>query len=358
MGALLKKPNLAPLLLKWYDKHDRPFPWRETNDPYKIWLSEIMLQQTQVKTVIPYYNRWISRYPNIKSVADADIDSLLKNWEGLGYYARVRNFHNASKVVIKQYPGSVPDNRKMLLSLPGIGEYIAGAIMSIAFNKPIAAVDANALRVFSRLYTIDGTLRVRTKEVSNILSDLICHHRPGDFNQAIMDLGREVCKPKNPSCSICPLEQYCYAAVNNVVDKYPPVPAPRKKPHYNVATGIIWNKNKILISKRRDSGLLGGLWEFPGGKIKDGETPKQCVIREVSEELGICIRPRGLLKQISHAYSHFSITLDAYNCDYIDGVPRAIACADWRWISPEQIVDLPFPKANHKLFDCIYTKSK
>ena len=349
-----KRPDIVPLLLKWYDENVRSFPWRQTNDPYKIWLSEIMLQQTQVKTVIPYYNRWVAVFPNIKSVAVANTDSLLKMWEGLGYYARVRNFHSACKIIINKYSGEVPDSTKLLLTLPGVGPYIAGAIMSIAFNGPIPAIDSNALRVVSRLNTISGSLLVCKKRITRELSDIICNLRPGDFNQAIMDLGREICTSKNPSCNACPLEDNCSAAVNNNVDKYPAMRRSNNKPHYRVAAGIIWKNNKILVSKRKESGLLGGLWEFPGGKIKDGETAVKCIIREVQEELGVCVRPATFIKQIKHAYSHFSITLDAYHCDFINGIPQALGCEDWRWIFPEQIADLPFPKANHKLFDKIY----
>ena len=353
MCALAKSYVWAPLLLKWYDEHVRPFPWRKTNDPYKIWLSEIMLQQTQVKTVVPFYNRWVAKYPTIKSVAEANMDSLLKMWEGLGYYARVRNFHSACIAVMGRFGGRVPDNYQDFQSLPGVGPYVAGAVMSIAYNLPIPAVDGNAYRVVSRIKSINLPFNSCKNELVEFLSDHISLNRPGDFNQAIMDVGREVCTPKNPSCDICPIRTNCCAFVNNTVDKYPFRAARQKKPHYMVVVGVVRKGNKILISKRKENGLLGGLWEFPGGKIQKGEDAKKCVIRKVNEKVGVCVRPGRLLKQIKHAYSHFSITLDAYHCDYVGGSPGALGCDNWQWILPQQIADLPFSKVNHKLFDQI-----
>ena len=350
----MTKSFVADKLLAWYDAHLHSFPWRGINDPYKTWLSEVMLQQSRVQTVIPYYNRWVDMFPNIRSVAKAKVGSLLKMWEGLGYYARVRNFHLACKTVMNKYSGEVPNNSDLLSTLSGVGPYISGAIMSIAFNYPIPAVDSNAMRVVSRLSAIAGSASSSKKKVAMVLSSLICNVRPGDFNQAIMDLGREICTPKHPACNVCPLSGFCTAAVNNTVDKYPVKAKSREKSHYRVAVGIIWNNNDILISRRREKGLLGGLWEFPGGKIIDGETATKCIVREVREKLGVQVRPGAFLKQIKHTYSHLSITLDAYHCDYIDGAPRAFGCSDWRWIKPEQISSFPFPMANHKLFDQVH----
>ena len=342
-----------PLLLKWYDANVHPFPWRSTRNPYQIWLSEIMLQQTQVNTVVPFYNRWVAKYPTIKLVAEANMDSLLKMWEGLGYYARVRNFHSACIAVTDRFGGRVPDNYQDFQSLPGVGPYVAGAVMSIAYNLPIPAVDGNAYRVVSRIKSINLPFNSCKNELVAFLSDHISLNRSGDFNQAIMDVGRELCTPKNPSCGICPIQKHCCAFVYNSVDKYPFRAKRKKKPHHLVAVGVVWKRNKILISKRKANGLLGGLWEFPGGKIKNGEDAKTCVIRKINEKLGAHVKPRRLLKQIKHAYSHFTITLNAYQCDYVSGLPRALKCDDWKWILPQQIADLPFSKANHKLFDQI-----
>ena len=344
-------------LLKWYNSKDYNFPWRNCQDPYKTWLSEIMLQQTQVKIVIPYFNRWIQIFPNLNSVASAHSESILKQWEGLGYYARARNFYKACKIVNDVHMGEIPKDYSTFLMLPGVGPYIAGAVLSIAFNNPIPAVDSNAHRVVSRLYEIPGVFNKSKGEIKDVLSSVISKKNPGDFNQALMDLGREICIPTQPKCNICPVVNYCNAHINNSINSYPSKIQSKKKPHYNIGVGIIWNKGKILIAKRKENGFLGGLWEFPGGKLEKGENITQWIIREVNEELGIQVQPTSLLKQIKHTYSHFSITMDAYNCDYLHGTPHAIGCDKWQWIWPKDILKLPFPKANHKLFDQLIEKS-
>jgi len=340
-------------LLAWYDKRSLNLPWRNCNDPYKIYLSEVMLQQTQVKIVLPYYQRWINKYPTVQSVANANQEQILKQWEGLGYYGRARNFHKSCQIIAIQFNGDIPAFPEEFSKLPGVGPYILAAVMSIAFHHPLPAIDTNAIRVSSRLKMVKLSSPADSKAIHRYLSDNIPFNRPGDFNQAIMDLGREICKSKNPACSLCPVSKFCKALVNNFVDKYPIKIKPAKKPHYNIAVGVIWNKGQILISKRRENGLLGGLWEFPGGKIEKGEDAQKCIVREVKEELGVLVQPASFLKQIKHAYTHFSITMNAYHCDYLQGTPRAIGCDNWKWITPEEIRLFPFPKANHKLFDKI-----
>ena len=340
-------------LLDWYHHTDYDFPWRHSNDPYAIWLSEVMLQQTRISTVLPYYQRWISTLPNLRSVADTHIDDILKLWEGLGYYHRARNFHRACQIIIQEYRGKIPPDHSEFSKLPGVGPYIAAAVMSIAFNIPLPAIDGNAVRVVSRLNAINTHYPQSKKQIISLLNEIITPDDPGGFNQAIMDLGREICTSSNPSCNICPVSLYCISYVNNIVDKYPLKVQKSSRPHYYVAVGIILNNNQILISKRRESGLLGGLWEFPGGKIKINESGSDCVIREVQEELNVSVVPKSHLKQIQHAYSHFSITMDAYLCQYRCGRPKALRCADFRWVYPHEIQKLAFPSANHKLFDSI-----
>ena len=221
MDVLSNKSDFMPLLLKWYDANVRPFPWRSTSNPYRVWLSEIMLQQTQVKTVIPFYGRWVTKFPTIKSVAKTNMGSLLKMWEGLGYYARVRNFHYACIEVMKRFGGRVPDNYQDFQSLPGVGPYISGAVMSMAYNLPFPAVDCNAYRVVSRIKSINLPFNSCKNEIVGFLSNHISLKRPGDFNQAIMDLGREICTPISPSCDICPVRNNCCAFVSNTVNQYP-----------------------------------------------------------------------------------------------------------------------------------------
>jgi len=345
-------------LLAWYDGRSLALPWRNCNDPYKIYLSEVMLQQTQVKTVLPYYKKWINKYPTVQSVANAAQEQILKQWEGLGYYARARNFHKSCQIIVLKFGGDIPAFPEKFAKLPGVGPYISAAVMSIAFQYPVPAVDTNAIRVSTRLKMVGPPSPANSKAIHRYLSNNIAIKRPGDFNQAIMDLGREICKSDNPKCTACPVSKFCNALVNNFVDKYPVKTKPNKKPHYNIAVGIVWNKGKILISKRRERGLLGGLWEFPGGKIEAGEGAENCIIREIKEELGVHVKPATFLKQIKHAYTHFSITMDAYNCAFLHGCPQPLGCDDWRWIRPDQIKTLPFPKANHKLFDKIIVEGR
>ena len=286
-------------------------------------------------------------------MANANQEQILKQWEGLGYYGRARNFHKSCQIIAMQFDGDIPALPEEFSKLPGVGPYISAAVMSIAFHHPLPAVDTNAIRVAARLKMVAFSSPADSKIIHRYLSDNIALKRPGDFNQAIMDLGREICKSDNPKCTICPVSKFCKALVNNFVDKYPIKIKPSKKPHYNIAVGIVWNKGQILISKRRENGLLGGLWEFPGGKIEGGEKAENCIIREIKEELGVCVKPTTFLKQIKHAYTHFSITMVAYNCDFLHGYPKPLGCDDWRWIKPGGIKALPFPKANHKLFDKI-----
>ena len=351
-----KYSEFASPLLAWYDGSRRNFPWRDCNNPYKIYLSQVMLQQTQVSTVLPYYKNWIQKFPTIQSVARTTQEQILKQWEGLGYYSRARNFHKSCQIIADTFNGIIPSDPHEFSKLPGVGPYISAAVMSIAFHQPLPAVDANAIRVAARIEMVDLPYPKNSKILYKFLENNIHPERPGDFNQAIMDLGREICTANKPKCNVCPLSNFCKALVNNSVDNFPIKIKPCKKPHYDIAVGIIWNKGQILISKRRENGLLGGLWEFPGGKIEKGENAQECIIREIKEELGVQVQPTSFLKQIKHAYTHFSITMDAYHCDYLSGSPKALGCENWKWINPEDIKLLPFPKANHKLFDKLFIK--
>ena len=347
------KSQLLSKLLIWYYNQSKEYPWRLSTDPYAIWLSEVMLQQTRVDTAIPYYHRWLQSFPNVQSVANTSIDHILKTWEGLGYYNRAKNFHKSCQIIIKDYGGSIPQDLSSFKKLPGVGDYIAAAVMSIAFNMEIPTMDVNAIRVISRLFSIGGPITQAKKKIIKKLSVLIDSKCPGDFNQAIMDLGREICTFANPNCNLCPMKNYCLSYVNSAVNNYPLLPKKRIKPNYNVSIGVIWKNGKILVSKRMPNKLLGGLWEFPGGKVKKGETSKECLAREVLEELDISIKINSFIKTIKHSYSHFSITMDAYHCAMLGGSPRAIQCASYRWISPLALDTLAFPSSSHKLFNDI-----
>ncbi len=332
-------------------------PWRGEVDVYKIWLSEVMLQQTQVETVKPYYKRWLIKFPNIKSVAEATEEEVLKLWEGLGYYARVRNFKSACEWIQNQNNGEIPTSSDAFRNLKGVGDYIHAAVRSIAYNEVIPVIDGNVKRVVARLLEIDTPPSKSLHIIKQFLINEISHKSPGDFNQAIMDLGSTVCKPKNPKCNDCNISGFCNSYKNNTVDNYPLSEKKRAIPHHKIAVGIIWKENEILISKRHSNVMLGGLWEFPGGKIKKNETATNCVKREIKEELNVTVSVGKKIQTIKHAYTHFTIELTAYHCQYENGEPKTLDCADFKWIPTTEIASLPFPKANHKIFNKIPEKN-
>ncbi|MBN1317487.1 MAG: A/G-specific adenine glycosylase, partial [Anaerolineales bacterium] len=271
------EPELvAGRMLAWWDAGHDSFPWRETTDPYAIWVSEVMLQQTQVATVIPYFERWMERFPTVESLAGATLEAVLKQWEGLGYYSRARNLLRAAQQVIEEYGGRLPANLKELIGLAGIGRYTAGAIASIAFGQPAAVLDGNVIRVLARLFDLDKdvTQAATRRRLEALAGLLVPSERPGDYNQAMMELGRKVCRPVQPICGNCPLKLECLSKAHGTqLDR--PVRPPRKRtPHFDVTAGVIWQEGsgvndgprRVLIAQRRVDDMLGGLWEFPGGK--------------------------------------------------------------------------------------------
>jgi len=341
--------NFSKLLLNWYQKKNFQFPWRDTNDPYKIWISEIMLQQTQVSTVINYYNKWIEEYPTINQLSKSSIDDLLKMWEGLGYYQRVHNIHETSCYIAKYFNGKIPNTYNELIKCKGIGDYTASAILSIAFSKKYPSIDGNIKRIMSRVNLIKGT-----KKIDKISKDYLYHSmnnvNPGDINQAMMDVGREICKPSNPDCIRCPINIYCQAYLTNQINLYPVKKIKKIIPSYNVVVGIIWHKNKFLISKRKSTGHLAGLWELPGGKKEEKENSINCLNREIYEELNIKVRVDGKIGTIKHKYSHFNINMTAYNCYYDSKEIKSFEAQEIKWITSNVINKIAFPKATLKIF--------
>lgn len=351
---VMKIPHTAGIrnaLLAWWDTGRRDLPWRRTKDPYAIWLSEIMLQQTRIDTVIPYYHRFLKKLPTVQKLARANIDTILKLWEGLGYYTRARNLHKAAKVIVKEYGGQFPREVKELMKLPGIGRYTAGAIASIAFGVPAPLVDGNVIRVLCRIYCIkeDPTKTKIKNKIWRLAEDLVCTKRPGDLNQSMMELGARICKPTSPDCPACPVKQNCLARKQNLQDDLPRLPKAKKLPEYTIAVGIVFKDNKVLIDKRKPEGLLGGLWEFPGGKKKKSETLKQAVTREVREEVGIEVNVGHRLMIVRHAYSHFKIVLHAYLCEYKSGTAVPLGCDAVKWVTVRQLPRYAFPAANQKI---------
>ncbi len=342
-------------LLTWFNAHQREMPWRSNPLPYWVWVSEIMLQQTQVATVIPYFNRFIAQFPTVEILAAANQQTVLKAWEGLGYYSRARNLHKAAQIVCNDHQGQLPDTYEGLQKIPGIGPYVGAAIASIAFSQPVPVVDGNVLRVFSRFWGIETDI---TKPQARVvifsrLSPVIQAKTASNFNQAIMELGALICTPKSPNCTQCPLSFECIAFQTNRTTELPVKAKKAATPHYDIAVAVIWKDGKILIGKRKPDQLLGGMWEFPGGKQKPNESLAQTAEREATEETGLEIRVKDGFITVNHAYTHFKITLTAFNCEYFAGLASNKTTDEVRWVDPEELNDYPFPKANKKVVEAI-----
>ncbi|MBW4658905.1 MAG: A/G-specific adenine glycosylase [Drouetiella hepatica Uher 2000/2452] len=343
-------------LLSWYRASGRTLPWRQTQDPYAIWVSEIMLQQTQVKTVMPYYERWLQAFPTIADLAAADQQQVLKVWQGLGYYARARNLHRAAQAIVQEFKGEFPVNLSDVLSLPGIGRTTAGGILSAAFNQPLPILDGNVKRVLARLTALTLPPSKALNALWQLSTELLDSQNPHDFNQALMDLGATVCTPKNPSCPICPWQSHCQAFHLNQQTQIPMSENRSPLAHKQIGVAVIWNQERqILIDRRRQEGLLGGLWEFPGGKIEPGETVEDCIKREIREELGIEIAVGDRLMTLDHAYTHFRVTLNVHHCQYLSGEPQAIECDEVRWVTLAELDQFPFPAANVQIIEALKT---
>ncbi|HEY9621351.1 MAG TPA: A/G-specific adenine glycosylase [Crinalium sp.] len=348
VNALRKK------LLSWYAECGRDLPWRRSRNPYHIWISEIMLQQTQVKTVIPYYTRWLTLFPAVEALAAADQQQVLKAWEGLGYYARARNLHRAAQAIAHDYSGIFPSDLLSVLALPGIGRTTAGGILSAAFDLPVPILDGNVKRVLARLTALQIPPNRALEQLWQVSSSLLDPQHPRDFNQALMDLGATVCTPKNPACLLCPWNHSCQAYTLTMQNELPVSESRAPLPHKLIGVAVIWDDNgQILIDRRRQEGLLGGLWEFPGGKIEPGETVEECIAREIQEELGIEVKVGDRLITIDHAYSHFRVTLNVHHCYHVSGEPQPIECDEVRWVTLDEINDYPFPKANGQIIEAL-----
>lgn len=351
-------------LLNWYKKHKRDLPWRNTRDPYRIWLSEILLQQTRVEAVIPYYEKFLARYPDVFALANAPLDDVLKTWEGAGYYARARNLHRAAQIVAEKYHGEFPKEIREIRDLPGIGRYTAGAIASIAFDADEPVVDGNVVRVLCRYFGIreDPKASATQERLWSIATGVLPKGRAGDFNQALMELGATICLPKNPRCLLCPVQQACLARADGLQNVLPVKRAKQELPHKIIVAGVIYKRGarsasaKILIQQRLNQGLLGGLWEFPGGKVEAGETLPQCVARECREELGIDVHVGEKIIAVDHAFSHFSITLHAFHCEYISGRVRISSAQRFKWVKPGELEQYAFPAANKKIIAALLTR--
>lgn len=334
-------------LKAWYSAHHRKLPWRQTKDPYKVLVSEIMLQQTTVRSVIPYYNRWMTHFPDMASLSNAPLQKVLKAWQGLGYYRRAKNLHQAAKILVASYGGEIPASYDELISLPGLGPYTTAAVLSIAYDEPYLTVDANVRRVVMRLLALSRKANSSIdKQIHRLFSPYIPQTQMGLFNQALMELGSLVCRSKNPQCLRCPVMDFCGAYVSGKQEVIP-IPEKRNYKKIQAVVGIIEENDKFLIQKRPSTGLLADLWEFPGGKIEKGETAEQALRREIKEELGTEIRGIKFLTKVQHSYTQFQVTLQAFGCS-LTADPLSQE-KKYRWVSLRGMKRFPFPSGSAKV---------
>lgn len=346
-------PTPTRALLDWFSRHRRDLPWRRSYAPYEVWISEIMLQQTQMERGVDYFRRWMERFPDVESLARAHEDEVLKLWEGLGYYSRARNLHKAARMVCERLEGRLPDDPERLRELPGIGPYTARAIASIAFGRAVCVVDANVERVACRLFDIDLPVKTRQArtEILNRCSELLPSGQARDFNQAMMELGSLVCRPRDPLCVSCPLAGWCRSRELGVQHERP-VTAKAPPPVFiAMATGVLVHDGLVLVQKRRDDDIWPGLWEFPGGVVEDGETPSQAVIREYLEETGLVINHPVPIASFRHSYTRYRVTMHAFRVELLSDPAgmRLTAAQEHRWAGWSEIGTLPFPAGHRQL---------
>lgn len=347
---------LVEALLAWFSRAGRALPWRKQYEPYAVWVSEIMLQQTQMERAVGYFERWMQRFPTLEALARANDDEALKAWEGLGYYSRVRNMQKTARIVMQEYGGQLPRDFALLRALPGIGDYTAGAVLSIAFNEPYPAVDANVERVFARLFDVEAPVKSRAAAgfIKHMAEALLPPGRARQFNEALMEFGALVCG-KKPKCEGCALAAFCQARRLGIVHERP---VPGKRTAYtelSIVTGLLVHEGRIFVQKRLDTGVWAGFWEFPGGRIEEGESPEQAVCREFFEETEFRVRPVDYLGLVRHGYTRYKIAMHCFVCSFVPTAPQTIpvlhAATEYRWLLPQELDALTLPAGHRKLVD-------
>jgi A/G-specific adenine glycosylase len=342
-----KQAGFSRKLLKWYATHHRKLPWRQTRNPYKIWISEVMLQQTTVPAVIPYYEKWLSQFPDVQILSAAPLQQVLKAWQGLGYYQRAKNLHRSACILLDEHEGKIPEDYEELIKLPGFGPYTTAAVLSIAYDKPFPVIDANVRRVWMRIMgmTKESTPKV-DKDILKFMKPFLPPAKMGTFNQALMELGSLVCKPKSPICLLCPVQECCKAFT---MGEQEIIPRPQKRSYRKIEAviGVMERRGKYLIQKRPPTGLLSDLWEFPGGKRRKDETLEQALRREIREELGVEVDRIQLLTQVNHSYTQFQVKLYAFQC--LLKADPSLSKDGHRWISLKGMRKYPFPSGSAKI---------
>lgn len=352
-NRVIQKVNITKFqqdLVNWYEMEKRDLPWRHERDPYKIWVSEIMLQQTRVETVIPYFNRFIEQFPTIDALANADEENVLKAWEGLGYYSRVRNLQSAVKEVAENYGGVVPEKKENFLSLKGVGPYTGGAVLSIAYGLPEPAVDGNVMRVISRLLTIwEDIAKPSTRKIfEQAVEVLMYKENPSSFNQALMELGAIICTPISPSCLLCPVQNHCQAFEEGLQRELPVKTKKKsdKKVHMG-AVVLMTSDGRILIEKRPNSGLLANLWQFPNVELPVGINPKNVLESFIEMEYGVKAKVNAeKATEITHVFSHLTWNIDVYTGIIQDEVEKKRS----KLVKGEEIETFAFSVSHQKIW--------
>jgi len=339
----LQTAKVQTKLLQWFKRKGRDLPWRKTRDPYAIWVSEIMLQQTQVSTVIPYYQTFLKSFPTVQHLAKADLSKVLKVWEGLGYYSRARNLHRASEIVSNHFNRKIPDNLTDLRTLPGIGRYTAGAILSIAFNKEAPILDGNVKRVLSRLYAITGRPDKTETRLWRLSESLIPKGEAGSFNQGLMDLGAMICTPKEPQCLQCPLRNLCKGRDSGDPGRFPTRTLKKKIPLIESISAVIQRNGKVLLRQRPPRGLLGGLWEFPNWKNEVKRSSRFRLRNYIKKEMGMTAEVKEFIGTFRQTFSHFKLTLHVFRCQHLSG--KGIG----RWIPIKDLALFPMSRIHRRI---------
>ena len=366
-GCRSNDAELRPLLLNWWSDHGRhDIPWKRTSsgdrpapdqplDPYPIWIAEVMLQQTQLAVVLPYWHRWMAMFPTVEALAAASLEQVRLLWQGLGYYSRARRLHQAAQQISgRSWPGDLEE----WMALPGIGRTTAGSILSSAFNAPVPILDGNVRRVLARLRAHDRPPARDQALFWQWSHALLDPQRPRDFNQALMDLGATLCTPRQPLCDACPWQRHCAAYAAGEPSRWPVSEERKPVPFQVIGVGVVLNADgEVLIDQRLEEGLLGGLWEFPGGKQEPGETIEACITRELQEELAIEVTVGQELISVDHAYSHKRLRFVVHVCRWLSGEPKPLASQQVRWVLPDDLGNYAFPAANAKIIAALRARS-
>jgi len=351
MIAITSKEKIQSKLLRWFEKNKRDLPWRKTRDPYAIWVSEIMLQQTQVPTVIPYYQNFLKSFPTIYHLAKSDLSKVLKVWEGLGYYSRARNLHHASQIVLTHFHEKIPETLKDLLGLPGIGRSTAGSILSFAFHKDAPILDGNAKRVLSRLFTVSSNpVKSKTEGLLwQISESLIPKGFSNPFNQALMDLGSMLCTPKEPECDRCPLRRFCKGRASGKPERFPAKKVKRTIPHIESVSAVIKKDGRVLLNQRPPAGLLGGLWEFPNWRNegKQRSRLRSRLRNTIKKEMEMNVEVKEFIGVFHQTYSHFKLTLHVFHCQHLNGKGNG------KWVPIRNLALYPLSRIHRRIAEMI-----